>query len=545
MHKSNERCVWTTCFETVFFFAVLTVFCFGGCDTNIDSSQDPDWQANNSEADIASDDGKSQSKDPKEDELLEGYERTGEASVSWRVTCMGDSKVGYSQVTEQELKSPTGERFILVELKDKTRVKRFKQKTNQSYSCRSLLDGEGKLIGFVSELDAGSGLLTTRGRVKGDRLRLETANRAETQIDSVAWQASYRGHGADELSLRETPLKPGETRTIEMLAPLVHQVMKVTWKAKDYADVVLPDGKTMKLLEIEETSALPAISIEGTRWVDEKGLVWMVSLPTLAQTTYRTTEANALADDGGAFDLGIASVVKAEFPAGVKDDPHGSKRVVYQAKLKRANPAKSFLQGTTQSIRQVDDRTIEVDVIAVRPNEPMEIEMRSDVPPVAGDIEPNALIQSKDSRVLALAKEVAPADPWKMAQAAEKLVFQRIKKKNFSQAIASAADVAEHLEGDCTEHAVLLAAICRAKGIPARVAIGLVHFEHGFGYHMWTEVWIGERWVPLDATLGRGGIGAAHLKVANSNLKGASPLASFLPVVPLLSQLELNVLSAE
>ena len=295
MHKSNERCVWTTCFETVFFFAVLTVFCFGGCDTNIDSSQDPDWQANNSEADIASDDGKSQSKDPKEDELLEGYERTGEASVSWRVTCMGDSKVGFSQVTEQELKSPTGERFILVELKDKTRVKRFKQKTNQSYSCRSLLDGEGKLIGFVSELDAGSGLLTTRGRVKGDRLRLETANRAETQIDSVAWQASYRGHGADELSLRETPLKPGETRTIEMLAPLVHQVMKVTWKAKDYADVVLPDGKTMKLLEIEETSALPAISIEGTRWVDEKGLVWMVSLPTLAQTTYRTTEANALA----------------------------------------------------------------------------------------------------------------------------------------------------------------------------------------------------------------------------------------------------------
>ena len=80
----------------------------------------------------------------------------------------------------------------------------------------------------------------------------------------------------------------------------------------------------------------------------------------------------------------------------------------------------------------------------------------------------------------------------------------------------SAADVARSLEGDCTEHSVLLAALCRARKIPARVAIGLVYYQPrgeaspGYAYHMWTEVWVNQRWTPIDATLGRGGIGAAQ-----------------------------------
>ena len=43
-----------------------------------------------------------------------------------------------------------------------------------------------------------------------------------------------------------------------------------------------------------------------------------------------------------------------------------------------------------------------------------------------------------------------------------------------------------------------------------------------FGYHMWTEVYVDKRWIPVDATLAAGGIGAAHLKIAQSNLQGAS-----------------------
>ena len=58
---------------------------------------------------------------------------------------------------------------------------------------------------------------------------------------------------------------------------------------------------------------------------------------------------------------------------------------------------------------------------------------------------------------------------------------------------------------------------------------------------MWNEVWTGDRWVPLDATLGRGGIGAAHLKLADSNLKGASGFGTFLPVAQVMGQLEVEL----
>jgi transglutaminase-like putative cysteine protease len=62
---------------------------------------------------------------------------------------------------------------------------------------------------------------------------------------------------------------------------------------------------------------------------------------------------------------------------------------------------------------------------------------------------------------------------------------------------------------------------------------------------MWTEAWIKDRWIPLDATLGRGGIGAAHLKLAHSNLKGADAYSAFLPVFRVLGQLKLEVVEVE
>ncbi len=49
----------------------------------------------------------------------------------------------------------------------------------------------------------------------------------------------------------------------------------------------------------------------------------------------------------------------------------------------------------------------------------------------------------------------------------ERFVNREVTKKNFSQTFASAAEVARSRKGDCTEHAVFLMALCRARGIPA------------------------------------------------------------------------------
>jgi hypothetical protein len=62
---------------------------------------------------------------------------------------------------------------------------------------------------------------------------------------------------------------------------------------------------------------------------------------------------------------------------------------------------------------------------------------------------------------------------------------------------------------------------------------------------MWNEVWIKDRWVPLDATLGLGGIGGDHIKLADSNLEGADGYSTFLPVAKVMGQVTIEVVEAE
>jgi transglutaminase-like putative cysteine protease len=131
----------------------------------------------------------------------------------------------------------------------------------------------------------------------------------------------------------------------------------------------------------------------------------------------------------------------------------------------------------------------------------------------------------------------------------EKYVHRELKSKNFSTALASAAEVAKTLEGDCTEHAILLAAMLRAERIASRVAVGVVYLENegAFGGHMWTEAFVDGRWLSLDPTLGRGGIGAAHIKLAECDFSddAPSPVTSFLPLFNLMGNMKIEVVSAE
>jgi hypothetical protein len=69
--------------------------------------------------------------------------------------------------------------------------------------------------------------------------------------------------------------------------------------------------------------------------------------------------------------------------------------------------------------------------------------------------------------------------------------------------------------GDCTEFAVLLAALARSFGYPARVAVGIViadsgHSLQAFG-HAWTELHSGTGWQLVDATPIGGAIAVGYL----------------------------------
>jgi hypothetical protein len=68
-----------------------------------------------------------------------------------------------------------------------------------------------------------------------------------------------------------------------------------------------------------------------------------------------------------------------------------------------------------------------------------------------------------------------------------------------------ASEVATRREGDCTEYAVITAALARAAGVPARVVMGLalLHGESQYlAYgHAWAELRVDGRWIVADAAL--------------------------------------------
>lgn len=128
-------------------------------------------------------------------------------------------------------------------------------------------------------------------------------------------------------------------------------------------------------------------------------------------------------------------------------------------------------------------------------------------PPTAADREATRWLQSDDDeiRALATATVLGIEDERARMLALEAAVRRHISNKSLRIGYASALEALRLREGDCTEHALLLAALARAAGIPARVATGLAYTpsfggrRHVFVPHAWVFAWVDGRWQGFDA----------------------------------------------
>ena len=177
--------------------------------------------------------------------------------------------------------------------------------------------------------------------------------------------------------------------------------------------------------------------------------------------------------------------------------------------------------------------------------------------PGEAELAASVMIDSKDPRVLALVDQALgdAGDAMAAGDKAERLrrfVIDYVQTKDFGVGQATATEVAQTRQGDCTEHAVLLAAMLRASGIPARTVIGMVYVDRFagqrgvFGYHMWNQAWLDGRWVDLDATLGPDTpFDAAHIAFAPANLGEQELYTDLARVAPLMGGLTIRVVSVD
>ncbi len=322
-------------------------------------------------------------------------------------------------------------------------------------------------------------------------------------------------------------MKAGEKRTIHCLMDLVNQVVQVDLTARNKERVKLPAGK-FDLLRIDTVMRLPGGgTMTGALWTDRGGEVLKNREDAMDMEVFRVPKEVALAETAPpTFDLSKDVLVKLEPAAARGPTRRGGSAIA--SSWRGAIRPRVFVSGPSQEVKSTGPHTAEITVWAIRPG-------RKRRQPQGG----GRSAHGRRAAAEQLHPERRPQDrrrcqgsgrhgnrPLESGRGPGAVRASRRCSRDFNDAFSTAADVARARKGDCKEHAIYLAALARARGIPARVAIGMVYLNGAFGGHMWTEVYIDGRWIPLDATLGSGGIGAAHLKQGQSTLEGVSAYIS-------------------
>ena len=132
-------------------------------------------------------------------------------------------------------------------------------------------------------------------------------------------------------------------------------------------------------------------------------------------------------------------------------------------------------------------------------------------------------IPSDSKRFRDLAKKVIGkrTDVKTAAAALRGYVYNTMSPNAGIGVLRDANEVLDSKEGVCRDYAILMATLCRAAGIPTRLASGLVNWDGPFYYHAWVEVWTGYTWLPFDATYLKNQVSAAHVKLAQGNVDSA------------------------
>lgn len=149
---------------------------------------------------------------------------------------------------------------------------------------------------------------------------------------------------------------------------------------------------------------------------------------------------------------------------------------------------------------------------------------------------------------MALFAAGSETEPATVCRKLETFVRQKMRYSAFSTTLLPADEVARTLKGDCTEHAILLATLIRIRGIPTRIASGLIHTNRQLGFtgHVWVEATINDRWEPFDSAVDNTAAGTTRIKLSDSEMPDEviSGVSLFLPILELAGRAQVQIIRA-
>lgn len=293
-------------------------------------------------------------------------------------------------------------------------------------------------------------------------------------------------------------MKEGETRSVNIFDPATmgQRAIKLTMLGDDVITVMGRERKARKI-------SVDFMGAKQLAWIAEAGDI-LREQGILGITMEQVTKSQALDGFTRAASADLTQI--ASVPSNVVI---GDAAALSMLKVKITNIEKSNLKlnGGRQTLRK-DTLVVQKETIPTRPFRAANIAGNENF------LKPSLFIQSDDPKIVSKAMEiVSPDDP--VSVKAAKIVawvYKNVEKRPVLS-VPNALETLSNLVGDCNEHAVLLAALARAAGIPAQVEVGLVYQGGRFYYHAWNVLFIGT-WVTADAVMDQMPADVTHIRFA-------------------------------
>ncbi|MHC4118777.1 MAG: transglutaminase-like domain-containing protein [Planctomycetota bacterium] len=384
----------------------------------------------------------------------------------------------------------------------------------------------GKPLGFDSILDTALMKMETSGAIQPDgKLAVISRSAGVEQKSVIEWPRDALMSEGLRLLQEAKGLEQGTEYSCRAFEPSMQLVvdLKTLVGTKEPVDLL---GRVVTLTEVTTTISMPGMGeISSKSYLDDdfklqKGVTPFMGL---------SMELVACPKE---FALGKNDVVELidkmfiDSPVALKH-LESVESITYH--LDPVEGAKMTIPpNDSQHVRMAADGKVIMTVKPVAASSGITFPYKGDEPAALEALEPTQFVQSDHEKIIELARRAVgkTKDAAKAVDKIEAFVSDYVADKNLSVGYASAVEVAASKQGDCTEHAVLTAALCRAIGIPAQVVTGLAYvgewrgLESGFGGHAWNQAYVGGKWIGLDAAFrgaGRGGYDAGHIALAAGN----------------------------
>jgi len=389
---------------------------------------------------------------------------------------------------------------------------------------------DGKPLGFELIQKLAAMTMTLTGTINEQGIvNIITSSMGVEQKSTMQWpNDAMMAEGLRQLSVKKG-LKQGTKYSAKIFSPTILQTLDIQIEIGPKQDIDLL-GRVVALTKVKTTFSMPgAGEIVSTSYVDDELRLQKDITPIAGLQV----EMMACAKEFALGENDVLELIDRMFIASPKplDDVHSAKSISYLLSPIGETNGLAIPANDNQKIKHLKDNKIMVTV------EPAAAPVRARFPYKGKDslileaMMPNRFLQSDYKEIIYLARR-AVKDTKDAAEAAKRIeafVAEYIENKGLSVGYATAAEVAASKQGDCTEFAVLTAAMCRAVGIPAQIVVGIAYVKNfaglhdRFGGHAWIQAYIGGesgKWIGLDAAFksaGLDGYGAGHIALATSN----------------------------